>query len=97
MSAREAIRYVTPASTTLHPVPADLLDDEMRNASPRHKRLFVGGWAFSGDATNVDALSQAMRTTLELYELRAPGLLDRPTTVSVQSIIGELEGIVGPA
>lgn len=96
MSRSETTTYVRPTSTTLNPVPADLLDHAMRDASPRHKRLFVGGWCFAPrDAVSAEDFSDAMRKAYDLYNDRAPSLLDRPTLVSVQSIVGELEVLVG--
>jgi hypothetical protein len=89
----EVIRYVTPSSTLLRPLPSDLLDHEMAKADPRHKRLFVAAMALSD--TMVASHAPALKQAHDLYNLRAPGLLDRPTRLTVASIIGELEQILG--
>lgn len=90
----EASRYVQPNHPELRPVPRDLLERELAEAAPRHKRLFVGGWALSvtHDAAGNRA---ALERAFELYETRAPGLLDRPTHLTVPAIIGELERLLG--
>ena len=89
----QAIAYVTPRSTALRPVPADLLTFEGRGMLPRHQRMLVGGWAFSDGSTRGDR--EGIRRCFDLYDELDPMLLDRVSRISVASIIGELEQLVG--
>lgn len=86
--ATEASRYVESLHPELRPVPRFWLDELGRNHLPRHQRLWVAAFALTKPG---DTGTAAFRRAWDLYELRRPGLIDRPTRLSVAAIIAELE------
>lgn len=87
--AIEASRYVESPHPAIRPVPRFWLDELGRDFLPRHQRLWVAGFAL--ERAEDAGTTAHFRRAYDLYELRRPGLLDRPTRLTVASIIAELE------
>lgn len=88
MSGRQRTRLISPPSTELRPVPADLL---LKNPGfmPRHQRLLVAAYALD-TGCGADA---AMRRALQLYQAFDPFELEAPGC-SVSSVLMELHELV---
>jgi hypothetical protein len=86
-------RFVLSVNPELRPVPRTWLDELDPGCLPRHRRLFVAGFALSKPGVNNGTAD--LRRAYDLYETRRPGLIDRPTRLTVASIIAELELLLG--
>lgn len=90
--AIEASRYVESPHPEIRPVPRFWLDELGREALPRHQRLWVAGFAL--ERPDDAGTTAHFRRAYDLYEHGRPGLLDRPTRLTVASIVAELEQLL---